>query len=45
MSDRKSDWPLVVLILGVLTFVGTLVALGHPEALWGLFMLLAIFLL
>ncbi len=44
-KHTSSDWPLVTLILGVLAFVGLLVALGHPEALWGLFVLLAIFVL
>mgnify|MGYP000712719281 CR=1 FL=1 len=45
MSNRNSDWPLVVLVLGILAFVGAMTIAGYPQAMWGLFVLLVIFFL
>lgn len=45
MPNNSNDWPFVVLVLGVLAFVGALTVAGYPQALWGLFVLLVLFFL
>jgi hypothetical protein len=42
---NNGDWPFVVLVLGILGFVATMVALGYPQALWALIILLVLFFL
>lgn len=45
MRNDSGDWPFVVLVLGILAFVGAMTVAGYPQALWGLFILLLVFFL